>query len=549
VAVGSSLLPTHTSQSSEPGRRAIVTAWKWLLIAIVFTLASSIGRQRRVFTEDPHGWAMAHLALMADSFKSHGIIALHGIPIQNAGVDGVYPDFYVHWPPLCAAILSLIVRVFGDSEPVIFASGSIMALAFAGSWFWFTDELFGRLRALWSTFALLTLGVFIERSHIWTVSLCYALVLLSMRIVIADWEEAICSKRAILVAAGLLSLATLTSWEALLMPPGLFVAALPLKDRRLVRYSAFLWLIAGLTVAAFLALPLVYVPELRNELVATIKYRAGLRFAVPPTLNGLADAVNYVYQPSATQFIEVLFLRIIRLIGVIGATSAVVFARRFWINRVDSLQRRQFVVFTTFAFIALAWFVAFPNHVVIHDYEYLIVAPMAALGSGELLSNVSASAHSPRRQALHILLPLILIFQLATQSLQIFMPRNISADDQKAKDVQEYSLEMGSVTPAAAVIGSPYLGMYIPYYAKRHVVRGVQDDRAVQLLFSHMKEYPDDPVYLDIPYEELGDFPCSIAAFEQAQLKYGILLNLRLNRGISLIGPGCTLAPHQRSRF
>jgi hypothetical protein len=248
-------------------RRTVAVATTWLFIAVILTLIVSVDRSRHTFAGTVHGWAMAHLAVMANSFNSHGILRLHGIPIQNAGVDGIHKDSYVHWPPLDAVLLSFIVRFFGDSEPVVFAYGSIVALAFAAAWFWLTDYVGGRLRAISYTFALLTLQIFIDRSHIWTVSLCYALVLISLRIVLVECESHAHNRWATFAASFVLALAVLASWEALLMPLGLFVAALLLKDRRLARYSLILWGIAILVGIAFLVTSFIYVPELRNDLI------------------------------------------------------------------------------------------------------------------------------------------------------------------------------------------------------------------------------------------------------------------------------------------
>jgi 4-amino-4-deoxy-L-arabinose transferase-like glycosyltransferase len=481
---------------------------------------------------------------MAESFNSHGILRLHGIPIQNAGVDGIYPDAYVHWPPLDAVLLSFITRLFGNSETVVFAYGSTMALAFAGAWFWLIDYVGGRVRAISYTFALLTLEIFIDRSHIWTVSLCYALIVISLRIVLAEWEHRTHTKRAIFVACCVLAFAVLASWEALLMPPGLFVAALLLRDKRLARYSLILGTIVVMAGAAFLLTAFAYVPELRSELVETIKYRAGFGFAVRPTLNTLANSVSSEFQPNVIQISFTFLIRTILFIGAI--VSAAIHLRHLWLNRVGELMPRQFAVLVSLMFVPVAWFIIFHNHVYIHDYEWLLMAPVAAIGTGELLNVLWTEPNTKWRKLFRVLLPALLLCSLSAHALHMLAPTGLSAVNREMENVHNYAKEIRAATPSTAVVASPYLGMYIAYYANRHIVRGVQDDLQVQFVVRHAEEYPNDPIYVDIPFEKAMDFPCSLAAFDQTRLKYGILLNLRANPKILLAGSSCTLAPHQK---
>lgn len=544
-----STLPSNEATKGNIGRRTVAFAAVWLFIAVILTLIVSADRSRHTFAGTIHGWAMAHLAVMADSFSSHGILRLHGVPIQNAGVDGIHSDLYVHWPPLDAVLLSFIVRIFGDSEPVVFAYGSMMALAFAAAWFWLTDYVGGRVRAISYTFALLTLEIFIDRSHIWTVSLCYALILISLRIVLVEWEHRTHSRWAIFAACCVLAFAVLASWEALLMPPGLFVAALLLRDRRLARYSLILGAIAGLAGAAFLLTSFAYVPELRSELVETIKYRTGFGFAAPPTLNTLADSDLYELRPRVIQIVFIFLRRTILSIGVIAIVSTAIHFRHLWLNRAGELRRKQFVVLVSLTFVPVVWFILFHNHAYIHDYEWLLMAPVAAIGTGELLNLLWIERNTKWRKLLGIFLPVLLLYSLSAHAFQLFVPTSASADDREMENVRYYAKEMRAATPSSVVIASPFLGIYIPYYADRHIVRGVQDDLQVQFVVQHVAEFPNNPVYLDIPFEKAMDFPCSLAAFDQTRLKYGILLNLRAHPKIPLVGSNCTLAPHQIYSF
>lgn len=468
-----SYFPPSETTRDKNGRHPVAIAAIWLFIAVILTLVVSMDRSRHTFAGTSHGWAMAHLAVLADSFNSHGILRLHGVPIQNAGVDGIHFDLYVHWPPLDAVLLSFIVRIFGDSEAVVFAYGSMMALAFAASWFWLTDYVGGLVRAISYTFALLTLEIFIDRSHIWTVSLCYVLILFGLRIVLVEWEHHTHTRWAIFAAGCVLAFAVLASWEALLMPPGLFIAALILRDKRLARNSLILGVIAVLAGATFLLTSLAYVPELRSELVETIKYRIGFGFAARPTLNTLADGDLYELRPRAIQFVSIFLQRTIIFIGVIAIVSTAIHFQHLWLNRAGGLRRKQFVVLVSLTFVPVAWFIVFHNHAYIHDYEWLLMAPVAAIGTGELLNLLWTEPNTKWRKLLGFLVPLLLLFSLCAHVFQIFAPGSASAVDREMENVRYYAKEIQATTPSSAVIASPYLGIYIPYYADRHIVRNL----------------------------------------------------------------------------
>jgi hypothetical protein len=44
-----------------------------------------------------HAWASAHFATIAQAFASHGIIGLHGAPIENFDPLTSQPDNYLHF--------------------------------------------------------------------------------------------------------------------------------------------------------------------------------------------------------------------------------------------------------------------------------------------------------------------------------------------------------------------------------------------------------------------------------------------------------------------
>lgn len=76
-----------------------------------------------------HAWASAHFATIAHFFATHGIIGLHGIPIENFDPLTTQPDNYLHWPPLYFYILSLVQRAFPDSIRAMHLFMAVIAIA------------------------------------------------------------------------------------------------------------------------------------------------------------------------------------------------------------------------------------------------------------------------------------------------------------------------------------------------------------------------------------------------------------------------------------
>ena len=77
----------------------------------------------------PHAWVSAHIATIAHSFATHGIIALHGIPIENFDPLTTQPDNYLHWPPFFYYVLSLVLRAFPDSIRAMHLFMAVIAIA------------------------------------------------------------------------------------------------------------------------------------------------------------------------------------------------------------------------------------------------------------------------------------------------------------------------------------------------------------------------------------------------------------------------------------
>jgi hypothetical protein len=306
----------------------------------------------------------------------------------------------------------------------------------------------------------------------------------------------------------------------------------------LARIALVLGLTAALACAMFLIVCIGASPDLRTELVATLKYRTGSQYAAGLSLNSIADTMLYSTQPSTRDFLQKAYERL-EAFGMIGIASVFVFGWRVWKGRKSKEERKLFVLFTTFAFVCIAWFSAFPNHIYMHDYQWLLLAPLAAMGIGELLRWIwlkPETLFSPVAvRVFGLLLPAFLILSLA--GVAIFM---LIRHPKEEPWLISYAQEVRQNTPANAVIGSPEMTLEVPYYAQRHIVRGIQNDELVALLREHADEFPASPVMVAIPRGEIASFPCTLAAFPHTELKSGILLNLKDKPKSSLDGANCT---------
>jgi len=162
----------------------------------------------------------------ARSFAEHGVVALRAVPIANNWPLGSQPEAYLHWPPLFPIVLSLIYRAFGESET---ATHSLMLCIFvANAWalYWLVKHCIGRLAALVAAFGWLVAPVNGIYAHLaWNLNLALLFTFISLTsFVIASRSDRLHPGWAMLGCFSY-ALAVLSSWEPVLMCPGLLAAS------------------------------------------------------------------------------------------------------------------------------------------------------------------------------------------------------------------------------------------------------------------------------------------------------------------------------------
>ena len=269
----------------------------WTGLAALLTLTSWLATVNLRYGVEDHAWANAHMALMARSFANQGILALHGVPVQNNPPLGSQPDVYIHWPPLFSMVMSLAFRAFGESEATARSMVMVVNLFYLWTFWTLVKYGFGRDVAVASIFGLLVLPVFIEYGPlIWTPNVGMAAIMLALYCFLraaessTDWRW---------IAAGAVSivLGTWMSWEPVLL--GFVLVGLSLWQGSWPRLQAAALLAAAGAVAAMaiLAIFVAASTEMRADLWATVRYRMGGNYGIAPVpLHAIADSKLYSEQ-------------------------------------------------------------------------------------------------------------------------------------------------------------------------------------------------------------------------------------------------------------
>src|SRR6185312_11433901 len=99
-------------------------------------------------------------------------------------------------------------------------------------------------------------------------------------------------------------------------------------------------------------------------------------------------------------------------------------------------------------------------------------------------------------ELLALALPALLLGHLASLTLTFATTRPST----ESIPLIRYTDEIRMNTPPNAVVGSPILNMEVPYYSERHIVRGIQNDDLVALLYNRAPaEFPKSPVLIAVP--------------------------------------------------
>ena len=434
----------------------------------------------------PHAWVSAHIATIAHSFVTHGIIGLHGIPIENFDPLTTQPDNYLHWPPFFYYVLSLVLRAFPDSIRAMHLFMAVIAIANAYV-MWIIASMFFKPRVAivcGSAFLLmpatLRYGLILVPANLAMLEVSVALLFMLRYLQGAD------AGREKLLNLGLSAfaffLACITSWEPFLALPGLLLACV-FNRRSEILKTCVCWTIAAIAAgASTLAIFSLSDSTFFWDLWSIFTFRLGLTQYLPlparvhPVEGHLEtiDGLNVFSSPS--HFFEAYVIRTQLFCGSLGIIG--IFALLLTALRRRGIPNNFFAaLLLPLCTFWLGWAAIMQGHYIIHEYQLILASPILAIGVTCIYSllddTLLATKDSWPRKNLAMLtnlaLPCALLFSgISAAAITI-------RGEEEAWQLANFGRLIKAEVPTGAVVLTSEMSMVQTYYAERHVIRGVPD--------------------------------------------------------------------------
>ena len=411
----------------------------------------------------------ADVATTARTFATEGVWKLRGVPVNNNIPIGPQ-DQYTHWPPLLPILLSGCFRLFGASERTahILMLCILLATALLVSrlgWLWL-----GPIGGLLAGYFWLTLPVVVQFGDL------IAQQSLTMLFVVATLVAFYSARERL--GAVLLFLAVLSSWEAALVIPGIWLASQRLPELRRAAIMATIG--AGTAVVCVMTLFIVCSPGLAVDTLQTAKYYMGLS---PVYSHILASGFGEI--PLAQQ-VYYLIGNHLFMLGPLGMMVVILLLVRRPTNGL--------LLISCLATPWIAWTIVMRTHAALHNFELLIAAPLIALALAWI---ATADVHIRRPGGATLRVGAF----VALAALQLaFLPRRIAGLEPNPEGLIRYALDIRNSTPVGSIVMAPTVSAVPLYYSERHIIRGIANDDALSGQFQEVRrEFPASPLYLAIP--------------------------------------------------
>lgn len=445
-----------------------------LLFAI--TLAVTLVQGARSASESftyPHAFVSADVATAARTFARVGIWHLKGVPVNN-NPPVSRGDAYTHWPPLLPILLSLCYRAFGVSEKVAHIVMLFVLMVTALLVFRLGQRWLGLVGGGLAGFFWLTLPVTRQFGHLVSQQSLVTLFMVAAAL-------AFFTNRPI-VGAALIFLGALTSWEIVLVSPGLLLAS---RWHPELRRSATASAIGvGIGIAFVAVLYMSNSPGLAIDALQSAKFYMGLSQSysrvLPPQV-----------QLSFSDQVTIMLLNHVWMLGPLGLSAAIQFVTSRFHDRV--------LILASLGTPWLVWSLVMRSHMARHHFEFAIAAPFVALALAWMA--VTAS----RRQSL-----MIGVLVVLTGVQILVLPRPVISDGYNPQALIRYAQGIREHTEPDSIVLAPLISAVPLYYSERHIVRGISTPEAVARQMSIIRrEFPASPVYIALPPLFVGDFPGS----------------------------------------
>ncbi|HEX9201010.1 MAG TPA: glycosyltransferase family 39 protein [Acidobacteriaceae bacterium] len=463
--------PTESHATTGPAQLVLKLGVVFLFsIVLAVVLFRGIETSGRPF-DYPHAFVSADVATSARTFARVGILQLHGVPVDNNPPIGS-EDSYTHWPPLLPILLSLCYRAFGVSERVAHLLMLCVLVATAILVFRIGERWLGLIGGALAGFFWLTLPVTLQFGHLVSQQALMTLFMVAAVLAFLDESNAI--------GAGLLFLGAFTSWEVVLIAPGLLLAACWRPELRRCALAAAIGV--GTGVACVAALYLLNSPSLAVDALQAAKFYMG----TSPSYSHILPP-----QPSlgAAEQVRRMLLNNVSMLGPLGLGAVLQFFTARFHNRIFLL--------ASLSTPWLVWCVIMRNHMARHHFEFVIAAPFVALALAWMAATPS------KTPALKIgILAALAGVQVLT------LPKPPISDGYDSVALIRYGQGIRRFTEQNSIVMAPLVSAVPLYYSERHIVRGVDGaDSAALRLPALRREFPASPIYLAIPPSLLSNFP------------------------------------------
>lgn len=458
----------------------------------------------------PHGWVSAHFATIAKSYLEHGVIALGAVPIQNNAPLTALPDAYLNWPPLYPLALSGVFAILGESEIIHHLFASAINMALGGILAAAVCRRFGLLAASVSAIVYFNAPILAKYGHVGSQ------LHLSLLLCVASlWLFAIASERMRLGQPGkwmagaagcaIYNLSVLASWEPVLAVPGLALFAAASRDRKAFALSIAYGVVAVVTVCGVFAVYWAEYSYFGDAILQRIMLRSGMEVAYDPAVSAMFDSPHFIqetHEPrgdvASGYFFKISFgaLMMQGLLGVAGICAA--YKLPIW-NRSSKIA----YIICGVASIYMLWAIVMRQHMDIHDYQILLLAPVSAILAGALASMLFSGIldiRNSRLASIATALALVLIPAAAFAFKAPFISNILEGHDPAKSSEISFARQIENVTQPGAIVVHADRSMVPVYYSRRHVIRSVRDEETFRKNRAGIEALCTDcPIYLAIP--------------------------------------------------
>jgi hypothetical protein len=509
---------------ANASRSSLRVALFWFCIALCLTLVNELVWLKRPITYAA-AWGASQQAIMARNFAREGVIALKGIPNQNNPPHGSQPDAYIHWPPLPPIALGLAFRFFGETEAVMHGLMLGLLLLTTLALFLLVQFCCNTQTGLWAATFLLLMPITLTHAHLNTPqnwgNLTIILTLLGF---MRATERARHARGWAVFGALMLVIGVFTTWEPLLLPPGLVAVAYFQRNALQKRLA---WAYCGVAFLAFVGVLLQFAlgsPTLIGDLWKTFLFRANLtRFnGVGFQIHTFVNDVHYGQQSAGLlrrlMVVLIGYAKELRFIGPVPLFCLGWLLYRRFKTRDLSLPRPTVYLLVGLATPWLLWY-ALMSSQAIHEFMILLAAPVLASITGLFLADRQAfyTQQEPTRAR-----KFAFVLQGAMLLMTLPALSNIRMRIQNPPQFEDWTLPYGrdirQFTPPDGIVLVATTIIIPTYYAERHVIRGVANDSYVERIRAEaMRVFQTDAIYLALRPDGLKPFPKTLQDYPVIQ--------------------------------